>query len=400
MLYKGQNLEEYKDTGARTNHSVIKDLTGSTVGRWSVICRAPRGSHGRSFFWVECTCGKIKKLEYSFLINGESKGCIKCARQQMLVGKVKKVGEIPVAFWHKFRSKVKYGREFSVSIEQAWELFLKQDRKCALSGIPIAFTTEVTFDKKGNKSHWKNTASLDRIDSLRGYTIDNIQWVHKDINFLKQEYQQDYFIDLCKNVARDKKKILKIGFSGVPGSGKTTMANALSTKCATIDKLKHIEVVQEYAREHLLNYGDIKDTLEQYNVFLKQIEWEDNSIALKPDIIITDSPIFLSFIYSCELSKNSHKNAMFFIDTFKKMTKLNYPEPRYDIIFHLCPIIRPVKDGVRPEQHFDEEWRKNADMMIRSTMKIFKPKQFYVMEQSDLEDRIEFCLDKIKRSLE
>lgn len=46
-----------------------------------------------------------------------------------------------------------------------------------------------------------NTASLDRIDSSKPYIIDNIQWVHKDINFMKRTYSHDYFIKLCKLVA-------------------------------------------------------------------------------------------------------------------------------------------------------------------------------------------------------
>ena len=45
------------------------------------------------------------------------------------------------------------------------------------------------------------TASLDRIDSSRGYVIDNIQWVHKDINWLKNDWSQKEFIELCSRVA-------------------------------------------------------------------------------------------------------------------------------------------------------------------------------------------------------
>jgi len=45
------------------------------------------------------------------------------------------------------------------------------------------------------------TASLDRIDSSKGYVKGNLQWVHKDINMMKNHYNQKYFIEICKKVA-------------------------------------------------------------------------------------------------------------------------------------------------------------------------------------------------------
>ena len=78
-------------------------------------------------------------------------------------------------------------------MEQAWELFEKQNRKCALSGLLLNFP-------KDRNTHG-GTASLDRIDSNGNYTLDNVQWVHKDINRLKNSFDQDYFINLCKLVS-------------------------------------------------------------------------------------------------------------------------------------------------------------------------------------------------------
>ena len=48
------------------------------------------------------------------------------------------------------------------------------------------------------------TASLDRIDSNKGYTIDNVQWVHKDINKMKMDLEEDVFIDNCKLIIENK----------------------------------------------------------------------------------------------------------------------------------------------------------------------------------------------------
>ena len=48
------------------------------------------------------------------------------------------------------------------------------------------------------KSH---NISIDRIDSNKGYYIDNIQLVYPKINMMKFTYSQDEFIDLCKRVS-------------------------------------------------------------------------------------------------------------------------------------------------------------------------------------------------------
>jgi len=74
-----------------------------------------------------------------------------------------------------------------------WELFEKQNKKCALSGMPLEFP-------KDRNPHG-GTASLDRINSDGDYTLDNVQWVHKDINRLKNVFEQQYFIELCHKVA-------------------------------------------------------------------------------------------------------------------------------------------------------------------------------------------------------
>ena len=45
------------------------------------------------------------------------------------------------------------------------------------------------------------TASVDRIDSTKGYLKGNVQWVHKSINQMKSNRTDEEFIALCKAVA-------------------------------------------------------------------------------------------------------------------------------------------------------------------------------------------------------
>jgi hypothetical protein len=105
--------------------------------------------------------------------------------------------EIPVAWFNgKLRRAKQRDYEFSITIDYIWDIYIAQDKVCALSGVPIDF---------------KGTASLDRIDNSRGYVRENIQIVHKDVNYMKYTYSQDYFIKMCNlvaskhNVERDEK---------------------------------------------------------------------------------------------------------------------------------------------------------------------------------------------------
>ena len=69
--------------------------------------------------------------------------------------------------------------------------------ECKCGGIKFAYF----FTKGGNDWDHENTASLDRIDSSKGYVKDNVQWVHKDINRMKWNFPQDKFVKLCSFVA-------------------------------------------------------------------------------------------------------------------------------------------------------------------------------------------------------
>lgn len=194
--------------------------------------------------------------------------------------------------------------------------------------------------------------------------------------------------------------MIRCGIIGVPGAGKTSLTRSIAAQCRYVPKLKHIELIQEYARLYLTKYGSISSIFEQYHILEKQLEFEDRVCNSALDLILTDSPIFQGFLYCCELPKSNSKEILFFNNIFKKMVKLNFPTPRYNIIFHLSPIIKPVNDGIRPELHFNEAWRSNADMMLRSLMMIFKPIEFYIIEESDMEKRTAFCIGKIKEYLE
>lgn len=170
------------------------DLTGKKFGRLRVKkfleSRQVR-ERKRRIYLCKCKCGNFKEISGDDLSRKAVKscGCLRkrCGAKNPLW---KGFGEISGNHWDhiKRNSKLKK-RNFKITIKQVWRLFLKQNRKCALSGI------DLTFGK--NK-----TASLDRIDSNKGYIISNVQWIHKDINFMKMDCEEEKFIKLCCCVAK------------------------------------------------------------------------------------------------------------------------------------------------------------------------------------------------------
>jgi len=101
------------------------------------------------------------------------------------------------------RSAKERNIRFNITKEDLICLFQKQKGLCALSGIRL---------QVNNTGNIERTLSLDRIDSNQGYTLSNVQWIHKYINKMKIHYNQDVFIILCCDVVsfnKNKDFVLK-----------------------------------------------------------------------------------------------------------------------------------------------------------------------------------------------
>lgn len=109
-----------------------------------------------------------------------------------------KYGEIHKSYIYILKTRA-YNKQlkFNLTGDYLWKLFLSQNKKCALSGIDIKFPK--TW---GPKSKTEMTASLDRIDSSKGYLKGNVQWLHKNINVMKMDMSDTQFITLCRMVAQ------------------------------------------------------------------------------------------------------------------------------------------------------------------------------------------------------
>ena len=171
---------------------------GDTFGSWTVIGEVIMDRYAKVS--CECECGDQHVVDCYTLATGKSSSCKSCGLSRKTNSNPSWRGykEVPQAWFSGFQRGTK--KEFEISKEDVWNLYAKQDRKCALSGLPISFKNEAK--KRGNRSF---TASLDRIDSTKGYTKDNIQLVHKDVNIMKNAYDQQHFLNICKLITEHKK---------------------------------------------------------------------------------------------------------------------------------------------------------------------------------------------------
>jgi hypothetical protein len=175
------------------------NLIGQRFGNLIVVSRLGNGGKNKCQRWLcNCECGNSVEKVTTELTNKRNK--ILCCNRKCKLhsGKhsilFKGYEDISGWLWCHIKTGARErDLEFSITIEYAWDLFIMQNRKCALSGIEICFS-------KSQEDRSNGTASLDRIDSTKGYVINNCQWVHKDINFMKQDLTEDEFIGWCQLV--------------------------------------------------------------------------------------------------------------------------------------------------------------------------------------------------------
>jgi hypothetical protein len=99
-------------------------------------------------------------------------------------------GNVRVGWLRKFEVSARQrGLKWELSADFVNGLWERQEGCCALSGIPLL---------NGYKDE---TVSIDRIDSSHGYTEDNVQLIHKQLNMMKRNMPNGEFIRWCRAVA-------------------------------------------------------------------------------------------------------------------------------------------------------------------------------------------------------
>jgi hypothetical protein len=87
--------------------------------------------------------------------------------------------------------------EVKITDKYCYTLLLKQKYICPLTGLKISLF------KKMNKG--RGTASLDRIDSSKGYIKGNIRWIHKKINIMRSNMTDEELLYWCQLLVNNMK---------------------------------------------------------------------------------------------------------------------------------------------------------------------------------------------------
>lgn len=190
-------------------HDIKKDkidLVGFKFGKFEVIKKigsVGSGSRKRITWLCLCECGNYREYTTAAInqANVISCGCYLGSKERSRNNKLwNGYEDIHGRVWGHIKSgALRRGYKFDVTMKDAWDIFVKQNKKCALTGLDIHFSDTIRQHENG-----ESTASLDRIDSTKGYTKDNVQWVHKKVNIMKNVYSEEEFVNLCKLVVEHK----------------------------------------------------------------------------------------------------------------------------------------------------------------------------------------------------
>ena len=186
---KGSRSSGCKSCVARRRSIPIS--IGDKYKNWTVI-DGPRCTSKSTIQWyVECQCGNYRRwIQGNELVNPNfCFQCRKCSakdtrkRTTLLNGRVGSLTQ--TQYTRLKRSAVSRNISWEVSLEDLWVLFEKQHRSCAITGEPLLQIKE---------------ASLDRIDSAKGYVLGNVQWTTYQANVSKHTMTMTELYEFCEKV--------------------------------------------------------------------------------------------------------------------------------------------------------------------------------------------------------
>jgi hypothetical protein len=173
-----------------------------------------------------CECGVIKEYALTRVVRGKAKacGCQKYNESMKEKSRDRAYELIRLGVFNrggdhhpkedrewKFihgsirRSRVmkKLGKDqFNVTIDDLKQVWEKQDGRCKYTGIKLTLPIN---SKNTNPDVQYKMASVDRIDSSKPYTVDNIQFVSRSANYAKNTMTDEQMINFILDIREAKK---------------------------------------------------------------------------------------------------------------------------------------------------------------------------------------------------
>lgn len=166
---------------------------GQVFGKWRV---KDYSHYDNEHYWlVECVCKTIAPRRAGQLVNNRSSSCRTCAAKDRESSKSpfwEGLGPISKQYLTRLKHRKK---EVTITLKDLLTQWEKQEGRCVYTNVRLLLVSR--------DSGWKqSTASIDRIDSSKGYVKGNIQWVHKRINSMKNDLKEEEFIQWCRLVTQ------------------------------------------------------------------------------------------------------------------------------------------------------------------------------------------------------
>lgn len=178
---------------------IKKYIIGYTIKNLTIIENKGQ-QNGNTLYKVKCVCGHSYNTGHTTIIRKHKDTALPYCKSCFLpeYKKPKKNNmlskHISISHYHKLMrgAKIK-GIDFDLTVEYLEKLYLQQNEKCFYTDLKIEMSNN--FHKKSDRDN--HTISLDRINSKVGYIKGNVQWVHKDINFMKNNFTNEQFLKYC-----------------------------------------------------------------------------------------------------------------------------------------------------------------------------------------------------------
>lgn len=103
-------------------------------------------------------------------------------------------------FRYHFRNIKSRNKEIDITIEDLRNVWEKQNGFCPYLGIKLTLNSYGKIKKDPITS-----ASVDRIDSSKGYVKGNVQWISRSVNFMKSDMTENELLKIFDLIVENRK---------------------------------------------------------------------------------------------------------------------------------------------------------------------------------------------------
>ena len=195
--------------------AIIKNLVGKKFGRLTVVSMAKeRGNRGQIKWNCVCDCGNLHTVTGECLRSGKTKSCGCLKLEYIEKNKFKKNPNreeaiLKVQYNHLIRRHNEKSLEEVIDFKTFCQL---SKSKCHYCGLDFSKSIEDRNSESKTKKKISDVVlkinGIDRLDSSKGYTKDNVVPCCKYCNNAKAEMTKKQFLEWIKKVYDFNKEII------------------------------------------------------------------------------------------------------------------------------------------------------------------------------------------------